>query len=687
LINDGEPSRSTALRASLGVWLALFLTFALALFIIEYETAMHFSGVAIDGPFQLLNALRRIQGGFRPGIDFQFFHGLGIPYFHYPLYRLFGGGLRGSELARQCVSAILCPLVFLVFFRVFLGDWRRALCVAAGALAASFLLRLLSILFALNGMLGVRSALPTLLPVLLYLSAGRWWRAIAVGLALGVALFTSTEQGMAVTAAYLLVSVVYAFRARAWRVQMAEMVGTVVIAIGTLMCCLLIIGGVDGMRGALSYNFRLVPMDQYWFFGAPPNRFIASWQMLAAMTVKVPLVSGCILLAVIFAIVYLRRLWRAPDVSETSRNVALAVLPVYGLISCASMLGSFATTYTGPCWRAVLLVLGLEVVRLAEKQDGIGPWRLWLGVPRLAAAVVIAVCLWTVVRIPLIPRALTTSLAHVVVDHIAGDARFGMAGIWPATLPIAQQTIDAHRGQHGETPTLWSTYAGWIEARNGIFHPSFDYMIHALGPDNRRAYVAKFHEVAPELVQTVLPTYTQYEEWLEDDEWPFYDELLRWYTVTSQTPWSIFWERRARPAPEARLVGELQVPLGTTTLPLPPFAFDSAASISLLEVEIRYDIHNPMRRLPIIGTSPRYLIGIDGAVTHNPISLDPFVRVTRFPVFVAAGQSPVLHFQSFSLLPGAEWVPLRVRVFVRPVDARNRPWLESVAAQSSRGNE
>jgi hypothetical protein len=296
--------------------------------------------------------------------------------------------------------------------------------------------------------------------------------------------------------------------------------------------------------------------------------------------------------------------------------------------------------------------------------------------------VVIAICLWTVVRIRLVPRALTTSLAHVIVDHVVGTARFGVSGIWPATLPIAQRAIDTHRGPRGEPPVLWSTYAGWIEARNGIFHPSFDYIIHALGPDNRREYVTTFHNVAPQLVQTVLPTYTQYEEWLEDNEWPFYDELLRWYTVKSQTPWSLFWERRATPAPEPRLLGEMQVPPGTTTLPLPPIPADTAA-VTLLEIDVQYEVHNPMQWVPIIGASPRYLIGVDGALTRNPVSLNPFVTVTRFPVFVGRGQTPALHFQTFSLLPGAGWTPRRVRVLLRSVDARNRPWLESMARRNT----
>ena len=126
------------LRASgvaTGLWAVLFLLFATVPFIVAYETAMHFTGVAIDGPFQLYNALRRIQAGYNPGVDFQFFHGFGVPYLHYWLFRLLGGGLRWSELARETITALAYPLVCLTFFRVFAGNWTRAFCLTASAIA------------------------------------------------------------------------------------------------------------------------------------------------------------------------------------------------------------------------------------------------------------------------------------------------------------------------------------------------------------------------------------------------------------------------------------------------------------------------------------------------------------------------------------------------------------------------
>jgi len=96
-------------QAATALWAALFATFVVAAVAVAIETALHFSGSAIDGPFQVYNALRRIDAGQRPGVDFQFFHGVGVPYLHYWLYRLLGGRFQDAEFAREVLSALAVP--------------------------------------------------------------------------------------------------------------------------------------------------------------------------------------------------------------------------------------------------------------------------------------------------------------------------------------------------------------------------------------------------------------------------------------------------------------------------------------------------------------------------------------------------------------------------------------------------
>ena len=99
----------------------------IVMIVVGLESALHFVGPAIDGPFQLYNSLRRIWVGPPAGVDFQFFHGMGIPYLHYLPFRLLGGTFTASEITREMISAVLYPLTIVVVLRFFIRDWTRTM--------------------------------------------------------------------------------------------------------------------------------------------------------------------------------------------------------------------------------------------------------------------------------------------------------------------------------------------------------------------------------------------------------------------------------------------------------------------------------------------------------------------------------------------------------------------------------
>ena len=438
------------------------------------------------------------------------------------------------------------------------------------------------------------------------------------------------------------------------------------------------------MQGALRYNLRLVPMDQYWYFGAPPNVFVPSWSAGLRMLWAAPLVGCAVVFSAIVAVYYLRRFWREPRGDASQRHFAFAFLATYGFISCASLLGVFTPAYVQPCWR-VLIIIGLVELSRAAVSVQLRGHSTFFGVPSVVSVSAIAACVAVASTIALVPVSLGKSLPHVVEDHVIGRAAFTVDSMWQNTLAVGTREIQKHRGPQGENPSLWSTYAGWIEARNGEFHPSFDYIIHALGPDNRRAYVETFRARRPTLVQTVRPSYTQYEGWLENNSWAFYDALLDAYTVDTLTPWSFFWTRRATPAAAPVPIASMQVPPGLTRVVLPPIPDSLASPVMLLQIDVDYEIRNPLRRLPIVGTTPRYLIGLEGSLSHVPISLDPFVTHLRFPLIVERGKPAALVFQTFSLLPGARWTPKALAVSLRPIDGGAQPWFSEATAVLQRG--
>src|SRR4029079_16860813 len=95
------------------------------------------------------------------------------------------------------------------------------------------------------------------------------------------------------------------------------------IAVVVFLVALLMVGGVAGMRGSLRYNFRSIPMDQYWCFGAPPNVFVPSWKAGVRMLIAVPPIGIAVGLGVVAAIWYCWSFARSAEV-ESQRRFAFA---------------------------------------------------------------------------------------------------------------------------------------------------------------------------------------------------------------------------------------------------------------------------------------------------------------------------------------------------------------------------
>ncbi len=437
-----------------------------------------------------------------------------------------------------------------------------------------------------------------------------------------------------------------------------------------------------GALGVLRYNFRAVPLDQYWYFGAPPNVFISSWSRLPGLLVHVWPVGLAVVLITVAVGVCLNRVARARDARAAHRADALALFAVYGLVSCASLLGIFAAAYVQPCWRA-LIVLGLlgltgagDAATTRSGANAPAAVPVWMPAAALAAMV------WLAVATPS-ALGILASTPRVVRDHVIRRAEFRVGGIWPETMHDDEAVVASRTSPTGQLPSIWSTYSGWLEARYGLFHPSFDYIIHALGPANRAQYLDRFRATAPQLVQTVLPSYTQYEPWIEQTSWDFYEDLLKRYAVVQKTPWSLFWERQPSDAPPDQLLGEATVDSGTQIAALGRVPASPGMPVTLMTVEVEYRARNPLARIPLVGSNPRFLVGITGALPHNPVTLDPYVTKARFPLVAAPGATPALAFRTFSLLPGASLEVRRLRVWQVSVTRANQLWLADLVRQQS----
>jgi hypothetical protein len=250
--------------------------------------------------------------------------------------------------------------------------------------------------------------------------------------------------------------------------------------------------------------------------------------------------------------------------------------------------------------------------------------------------------------------AATVAPLHVLVSHVLSGDPPELSPAWRDALATGRRLVDEFKKREHRRPVVWSTYSTMLESSEGMFHPSFDYIIHALGPQNRRQYAAAFSASHPDIVQTIKPSYTYYEEWLEDNDWWLYEDLLRDYQIVGETKWSYFWERRGTSSLPTRLIAE--GPLGPGQNEAKVNVIAPPDTLSLLQVRMRYHVVNPWRRVPIAGGLPRYVVEISGAANRSAVSLAPYESERTFPVLVD-GQSTVgLRFSTIALVGNARLV-------------------------------
>lgn len=91
---------------------------------------------------------------------------------------------------------------------------------------------------------------------------------------------------------------------------------------------------------------------------------------------------------------------------------------------------------------------------------------------------------------------------------------------------------------------FFATYASAQEVVSGIFQPSgTDYIIHALGDDQREKYLQCFREGDFRYAATMKDEATLWEYWIRRGNWFFYRELYReWHPVYANT-YEMYWER------------------------------------------------------------------------------------------------------------------------------------------------
>lgn len=663
-------------------WLAALALLVVGFAGIAADTAFHFfentGGTPIDGPFQLYNGLRRIADGQRLGDTFQVFHGPGVPYLHFIPFVLFGGDLFASELARALVSISAALAVLIAFFRAWTGTWRAAVPMSVAALALLIPLRVNALLFPINSMIGLRSTMPLVIGIHLLMRPHGRRAMLERALLFAITLACGIEQGMAAMAGYGFLQILIAIRTRAWR---APLLGIATIVLGVLAyAALILILSPSGFASVMRFNFSEVPGDQMWYFGAPPNQFFFRWIHLFILF-EHPIWTALILFALCYAIA---RYWMSPSGDDADTRVAEAFLMLYAVVSPASMLGTFSTVYLQPAVRVSLFLILVAVRR----------WWLWRRDDlrlspdlrrRIPAYAVVAVAGYAAAGWTLASIAVVRTPLHMVYAHLYHGVPMEMSPRWQATEQVADSVMARTTALLGRKPVLWSTYASLVEDKHDLFHPSFDFIIHALGPENRAEYAETFERTKPDLVQTLAPTYTGYEEWLSAHHWNFYRPLFRDYQISAVGPWSYFWTRAPQPFNEQPVtISKTPIPPGTLALRIPTGTTDNA--LGFFEVRLWYHVNNPWKSIPVVGTLPRYVVHVGGATNHIPVSLAPYATEKRFPVLAVGATSFTLVGEVISIVDGARLVFDSIRVDRLQLSPANYRWARDFIAGPPRFN-
>lgn len=616
-------------------WLYLVIAFILLYHLLDaYTFICPFEGDIVDGPFQFYNWLRRIDAGEIPSRDFDCFHGCGIPLLHYPVYKLLGSDLFAAEYSRQIVSRIATLLVYLAVSKLTTGKlqlgvfwslftlypaWRPTHSQLR-VLADYFLNNLTAVAEPLTSLYGLRTLLPLLFVALLFYKKNKA-TFFASAVCLAMAYLLGIEQGLALYVATLGVCVVLlagSYFNRSLLAIAGYLAAVVVAALAIDAVALTIICSPSGLERFFRFHYVYQANDQMWYFGITPLFYFFDGNNYTKLVF-------CMLLAVAgvsFGIIafLLRKVIRSQERADNEIRVANILGLSYGLLSCAALLGYvFATNFLG-YYRMAVVLLSIYVYRnylpaaLSKRQY------------RLCVAFVVAALImpcWTMMR-----EVTSFKAPHLSATH-------------QQHLDIVLETIRSSKPEPVSTD-LWSFYSGLVEAKLGIYQPSkYDMVIHALG-QNRQRYQAEFAALETPFVQTIRTERYAFEEWMRTTNYPLYEQLLKKYRIVGKTPYTVIW-RHLEPGESPARMSDWQTvqPKSPNVFVIPKADF---ADCSFLVFRVRYSISNPLRNIPLLGQSARYLAEPKHGLSQFPVSLPPQFEEHTFPVFLKPDQDLELDF-------------------------------------------
>lgn len=667
---------------------AVFVSIAHLLVFVGYAVLVALgSGLAMDsyganGTFQLYNPLRRLLDGEILARDFPFFHGVGVPLLHFPLFYIMGHNLFAVEVAKLLVS----PLIFLIssflLFWAYFKNVKKAVFTTSIFTVISLLC--IDAIWAGNSLLGLRTAFPFITAAFMlwhpdwHVSVGKNKTKInlyypILYILMGISVACGTEQGLAFILAYVIIRAIQYIRSKETiKKRVLAFIGeSFGIALATYV--VLSIMTLGHAHEALYYALVEIPGDQGWYFGTPPNSFLQLSTIGQLFTEKM---LFCILPVIISGITtYIIGVKKA--LLSKKETFVFSILLLYGLVVFAvSITGYWAPTMqlipleraTGVILVAIVTRVIYKLVQAKKPASTTKDKRLSVLAFGLLVGGIVALGYNTAIFLQKIDWM---PLGHILTEsrkarHSTDDAEY-VSTAWRKRLEAFAPYIE-------KGARVWSTYTSVYDSirhqKNGSSGGE-DYIIHALGPTRRDHYTQDFITQKPDYVITLNPSSFVYEEWLWICNWPFYKELQDNYTIIATNDQHVLWKRQTSNAAQEKTNhpkhhvqkdanGDYVITAGATN------------NIRVFEVSVRYSAKS---MLPITAKLPRYLLELSGSsVQKYPVSLPPYNTNWSFPVALAPNDSSIrISPKVYSLIPGAS---LEVQdVSYREVTAQNNLYI------------
>jgi hypothetical protein len=644
----------------------LFLACYICFFIISaLQQGVQFNGYAADGPFQLYNPLRRLAAGEVPGRDFQFFHGIGVPLLHYPLFRLLGGNVFASETTRNLITPALFLISGYTFCYAVLR--RHSKTVVATSLLLLVSLKYVDVIYPSNSLIGIRTTFPLFVAAaILWQNQSRlsfWlisvrWKSLLVMTLLALSFMCGTEQGVAAIISYTLVELFVIWRTSSRKTHIQNLL----IELGLLGFITLLMYTITTYGHPLRpllYALRDVPSDQFWYFGTPPNSYLNWHNILPGLTSQYLLyVYAAIAIAIALIAVAKRKF----NIVTNTQIRAYAFLILYGVLACSAMLGYFAPAQAIPLMRVVLAICVVVLVSVillsrinfsdiknfSSKRYGtyfvltclvIAGWSFLSGSYRIMQ---------------------TTRKNFAVLDVIKAvpgayhASDYAVAGVgWKSSLNSFKPYLSKPHA------TVWSTYSSLY--------------------DNRSEYVHDFEHTSPQYVITMRPTYFYYEEWLWPRQPDFYSYLLSHYHIVTFNGSHFLWAKN-----DTAVVTNDS---WTTVQPTRSGDYKLPAAenrLSVYEVSATYSASS---KLPggVASKLPRYLLQPHGTALAYDVALDPATQKSNFFVPVIQGQTnPYVSPKTDGLIPSAELHITSLKYRLLHTDtANNKMFYDAICVQQN----